>query len=369
VKEIREILVDANLDAQGLMLELTEGTAMEDPEETRSVLMQLRVMGTRIALDDFGTGYSSMAYLHRFPLDYLKIDRSFVMDIENTADALEIVRTIKTLAKQLGLRVIAEGIENSNQLNLIRSLSCEYGQGFLFSKAVPADQANRLLLHGSGSREGLYLPTESPKEGEAKINPPGETFSMPGILDPTQGSKRKRVPSPRRKWIPVGLTALILLFVGVLLANLTRLASPPSIPSVAERPRTAAASPEIAEIPLAQAAQKTPAAVPKGARVKSHETAHTYAVKHDHWLGSCKGIMRIAPDTISFVSENNKHSFDLKHSQCFYALDSDELSIKAGSKVYHFKSAIAFTKEENRSQLLDIFQEISKFNPGPQSTK
>ncbi len=369
VKEIREILVDANLDAQSLMLELTEGMAMEDPEETRSVLMQLRVMGARIALDDFGMGYSSMAHLHRFPLDYLKIDRSFVMNIENTADALEIVRTIRTLAKRLGLRVIAEGIENSNQLKLLRSLSCEYGQGFLFSKAVRADQANRLLLHGIEISEGLYLPTEPPKEGEAKINPPGETFSTPGILDPTQGPKRKRVCSPRRKWIPVGLAALILLFVGVLLANLTRLASPPSIPSVAERPGTAVASPEIGEIPPAQEVQKTPTPAPKAARVRSHVTVHTYAVKHDHWLGSCKGIMRIAPDAISFVSENNKHSFDLKYSQCFYTLDSDQLSIKAGSKVYNFKSAIAFTKDENRSQLLDIFQQISKFSPGPSSRK
>ena len=102
VKDIREILLDSNLDAQGLMLELTEGIVMEDPEETRNVLMQLRVMGTRIALDDFGTGYSSMAYLHRFPLDYLKIDRSFVMSIENTPDALEIVKTIKSLASPVG---------------------------------------------------------------------------------------------------------------------------------------------------------------------------------------------------------------------------------------------------------------------------
>jgi hypothetical protein len=310
-----------------------------------------------------------MAHLHRFPLDYLKIDRSFVTNIENTADALEIVRTIKTLADQLGLRVIAEGIENSKQLDLIRSLSCEYGQGFLFSKAVRPDQAERLLLHGLASREGLNLPSEPSEESEATISSPRETFSTLGIPDPTQGSGRKQVFSARRKWIPLGLTVVILLFVGVLLASLNRLASPPSTPVVADRPGKAVASPKIAEILPVPATQETPVAVPKAARVKSRETVHTYPVKHDHWLGSCRGIMRIAPNGISFISENNKHSFDFKYSQCFYALDSDQLTIKAESKVYRFTSAIAFTKEENRSHLLDIFEKISKHDLGPSSKK
>ena len=365
VKDIREILLDSNLDAQGLMLELTEGIVMEDPEETRNVLMQLRVMGTRIALDDFGTGYSSMAYLHRFPLDYLKIDRSFVMSIENTADALEIVRTIKSLAAQLGLRVVAEGIENPRQLELLRSMGCEYGQGFLFSKAVPADQAESLLLHGFASREGLNLPTESAEGRKTKNGTSRESALTPGILNPGRGSGRGF--SQRRRWVPLGLTALILLFVGVLLANLNLLTSPPSTPTVTGRPRVAIASPEIAEPLPPPAAQKAPAVVPKAAKVKPIEKVHTFAVKHDHWLGSCKGILRIAPDSIAFVSENKNHNFECKYSECFYALDGDELTLKDGSRIYHFKSAIAFTKDENRSHLLDIFQEISKLSPGPES--
>ncbi len=365
VKDIREILLDSNLDAQGLMLELTEGIVMEDPEETRNVLMQLRVMGTRIALDDFGTGYSSMAYLHRFPLDYLKIDRSFVMSIENTPDALEIVKTIKSLAAQLGLRVVAEGIENPRQLELLRSMGCEYGQGFLFSKAVRADQAESLLLHGFASREGLNLPTESAEGRRTKNGMSRESASTPGILNPARGSGR--VFSQRRKWVSLGLTALILLFVGVLLANLNLLTAPPSIPTVTGRPRVAIASPEIAEPPPAPAAQKAPAAVPKAAKAKPIEMVHTFPVKHDHWLGSCKGILRIAPDSIAFVSESKNHSFDYKYSECFYALDGDELTLKAGSRIYHFRSAIAFTKDENRSHLLEIFQEISKLSPGPES--
>ena len=164
----------------------------------------------------------------------------------------------------------------------------------------------------------------------------------------------------------MGLTSLILLFVGVLLANLNLLTSPPSIPTVTGRPRVAIASPEIVEPPPAPAAQKAPAAVPKAAKAKPIEMVHTFPVKHDHWLGSCKGILRIAPDSIAFVSESKNHSFDYKYSECFYALDGDELTLKAGSRIYHFRSAIAFTKDENRSHLLEIFQEISKLSPGPE---
>ena len=147
-KEIREILLEARLDASSLMLELTESMAMENPEAARSMMMELRVMGARIAIDDFGTGHSSLAHLRRFPLDYLKIDQSFIRSIESKPDAREIIRTMRSLAHQLGLRVIAEGIENVEQLDMIRSLGCEYVQGFIYSKPVGSDQAEMLLLDG-----------------------------------------------------------------------------------------------------------------------------------------------------------------------------------------------------------------------------
>jgi len=118
-------------------------------------------------------------------------------------------------------------------------------------------------------------------------------------------------------------------------------------------------------MPAAPVAQKAPADAPKSAKVKSREAVHTYPVKHDHWLGSCKGVMRITPNAISFVSESRKHSFDLRYSQFSYALDDDQLTIKAGSRTYNLKSAIAFTKDENRTHLLNIFQDISRFHPIP----
>jgi EAL domain-containing protein (putative c-di-GMP-specific phosphodiesterase class I) len=166
VKEIREVLLEADLDANRLMLELTEGMAMENPEFSQSLLMQLRVMGVRIAIDDFGTGYSSPSYLRRFPLDYLKIDHLFVKSIENKPDSREMIRAVYTLAHQLGLQVIAEGIENAWQLDLIRSIGCEYGQGFLYSKPARSELVETLLQDGFAfGEDGLPLKSQIEVEG------------------------------------------------------------------------------------------------------------------------------------------------------------------------------------------------------------
>lgn len=148
LEQIGEALRDVALDAHCLMLELTEGVLMENPTAASGMLMQLRVMGAKIGLDDFGTGHSSLSYLHQFPADFLKIDRSFVLGIETRRDKMEIVRSITGLADQLGLHVIAEGIENEEQLALIRSLNCEYVQGFLFSKPVNCEKAAEMLRTG-----------------------------------------------------------------------------------------------------------------------------------------------------------------------------------------------------------------------------
>ena len=121
---------------------------MENPTAVKGQLMQLRVMGVKIALDDFGTGQSSLAYLHQFPADKLKLDRSFVCDMETRNDVRDIVGTITTLAHQLGLEVIAEGVETGGQLAQVRSLGCEYVQGYFFSKPVDRERAAELLRTG-----------------------------------------------------------------------------------------------------------------------------------------------------------------------------------------------------------------------------
>ena len=149
---IAAALRDAGLPARCLVVELTEGVAMENPAAVKGLLMQLRIMGVRIALDDFGTGQSSLAYLHQFPADKLKLDRSFVCDMETRADVRDIVAAVTGLAHRLGLEVIAEGVETDGQLALVRSLECEYVQGFVFSKPVDPERAAALLRTGFAPR-------------------------------------------------------------------------------------------------------------------------------------------------------------------------------------------------------------------------
>jgi len=119
---------------------------MENAEAAALMFKQLRALGVQLSIDDFGTGYSSLSYLHRFPLNYLKIDRSFVMRLTTDNDNA-IVRTISTLARNLGMEVIAEGIETEEQHQQLKSLGCEYGQGYLFSRPVNNDGVVHLLAN------------------------------------------------------------------------------------------------------------------------------------------------------------------------------------------------------------------------------
>jgi EAL domain-containing protein (putative c-di-GMP-specific phosphodiesterase class I) len=121
---------------------------MENAELAAVTLARLRGLGVRLSIDDFGTGYSSLSYLNRFPVDTLKIDRSFVMRLDEGDENVEIVKTIVTLAGNLGMQVIAEGVETEDQLQQLRLLKCQYGQGFLFSKPLAATDADLFLLNG-----------------------------------------------------------------------------------------------------------------------------------------------------------------------------------------------------------------------------
>lgn len=145
VEQIKTVISETGIDPASLKLELTESAVMDNAETAILMLKQIKETGVRVSIDDFGTGYSSLSYLHRFPIDLLKVDRSFVSAMEENTENGEIVRTVIALAKALNLKVVAEGIESIHQFHQLRILGCEYGQGYLFSKPLPVADIERLL--------------------------------------------------------------------------------------------------------------------------------------------------------------------------------------------------------------------------------
>jgi diguanylate cyclase (GGDEF)-like protein len=141
---VADILAETGFPAAHLELELTESALMEREQEAVEVLNRLRTVGVRLAIDDFGTGYSSLAYLKRFPLDVLKIDKSFVDDIPHSADDMQIAATIVAMAHSLRLKVLAEGVETAEQLAFLQEQGCDYFQGYLKSPPLPVDAFERL---------------------------------------------------------------------------------------------------------------------------------------------------------------------------------------------------------------------------------
>jgi len=165
VEEVEEILRDTGFDPNDLVLELTETAMFRDTTTTIPRLEAIRALGVRIAVDDFGTGYSSLGYLRRFPVDILKIARDFVVSGEADPEAWAFAHAIVALGQTLGLRIVAEGIEEAGQLERLRSLGCDFGQGFLFARPMSAEHLGRLL--------GVT--------GGAAIAPPG--VEGPGVPD------------------------------------------------------------------------------------------------------------------------------------------------------------------------------------------
>lgn len=141
VHTVKSVLKNGKADPARLKLEITESALIAEPERAEDVLHELRALGLALALDDFGTGYSSLGYLHRFSIDTIKIDRSFVMALHDGSRSIDIVRAIVALARTFNLKVVAEGIENENDVRVLNELGCDYGQGYLFSKPLPVDKA------------------------------------------------------------------------------------------------------------------------------------------------------------------------------------------------------------------------------------
>jgi diguanylate cyclase (GGDEF)-like protein/PAS domain S-box-containing protein len=149
VEGVRTILSETGLPARYLELELTEGVLMEDAESAAAVLLELKAMGERLAVDDFGTGYSSLSYLRKFPIDALKIDKSFIHQDTADPDESTIVRAVIAMGQSLRLRVVAEGVETLEELMVLQGLDCDEAQGFYFSQPVAAAQFADLLQRGT----------------------------------------------------------------------------------------------------------------------------------------------------------------------------------------------------------------------------
>ncbi len=150
VLEIDSVLEDTGLPPQDLKVEITESALMDNADTAAEIFRQLKERKVKLGLDDFGTGYSSLSYLHRFPLDTLKIDRSFVSRMENAGENEAIIRTIVSLAQNMDFATVAEGIETISQFSSLKELDCLYGQGYFFSRPMPPDEAEKLLAESRG---------------------------------------------------------------------------------------------------------------------------------------------------------------------------------------------------------------------------
>jgi EAL domain-containing protein (putative c-di-GMP-specific phosphodiesterase class I) len=146
--DIAGVLQEVGLDPTLLELEVTEATAIEDVLESIATMRRLRALGVRLVVDDFGAGYAGLGYLRRYPVDAIKIDRSFVAGLDRDGMDTAMVRAILAFAETIGLDVTAEGIETVAQCARLREMGCHRGQGFWFAPAVPADKLTALLMTG-----------------------------------------------------------------------------------------------------------------------------------------------------------------------------------------------------------------------------
>ena len=322
VAEITHALLETGLDARCLVLELTEGVAAERPTAVQAVLMELRTVGVRISVDDFGTGHSSLARLRQYPVDYLKVDRSFVRGIETSNDMAEMLSAVNAMARQLGLKVVVEGVENQAQLEVVRSRQCEYVQGYLFSKPLSRDKATALLDSG--------LPLQPAYPAQPTL---AATIVLDGEEPRTQENRRPR---------PTGLGYVAAcLALGVALTFAARDTPGPSGPDTPTAPPSAppAAS---ADVPQALV-QSTPGVslptpLPQAIRPARSSTAHR--VLHQHRLGSCRGVLTVSRQGVAFVPDDSQQAddaFRLLYGQFVHGLADNGLTIKSSTRTYRFK--------------------------------
>jgi EAL domain-containing protein (putative c-di-GMP-specific phosphodiesterase class I) len=148
-EDIKKILLDTGLKPEHLRVELTERALLEKTDIVLTNMKALKQLGVKILLDDFGTGYSSLSYLHRFPIDVLKIDRSFITNVHEHENNKAIIKTIIDLAANLNMATVGEGIENNEDALLLHQMDCLYGQGYYYAKPMPADKMEQYIIANS----------------------------------------------------------------------------------------------------------------------------------------------------------------------------------------------------------------------------
>jgi diguanylate cyclase (GGDEF)-like protein/PAS domain S-box-containing protein len=346
--DIAGALRDAGLPARCLVVELTEGVAMENPAAVKGLLMQLRIMGVRIALDDFGTGQSSLAYLHQFPADKLKLDRSFVCDMETRADVRDIVAAVTGLAHRLGLEVIAEGVETDGQLALVRSLECEYVQGFVFSRPVDKERAAALLRTGFTPPPAAEQAPGQPTASEAAPNERGTTFETT--------RRRPRVSNA------LYVSAAVVITVA-LSGVVNRFANRPEAPATAT-PFSALVTPTVTS---AIEPERAAASAATSARPATKPIAYSFALVHKHALRGCKGQFTVTSRGVAFVPDNQedraKDSFVFPFSEFRATVSGDELTVKSRARTYRFKAPDGVGKDEGLASLQKVADRISRLRP------
>ncbi len=172
VQKVEEVLTGTGFDPKRLKIEITEGVLIDNSDTIITILHQLKAMGIQLLVDDFGTGYSSLSYLHRFPFDCLKIDRSFIENADQDFEKLEILQSVVRLAWNLGLDVVAEGIETSKHYAQLKALRCELGQGYLFSRPLAPDAIEAMLVERLGGK-----PSVQPSLGDRPTHNPAMTHA------------------------------------------------------------------------------------------------------------------------------------------------------------------------------------------------
>jgi diguanylate cyclase (GGDEF)-like protein/PAS domain S-box-containing protein len=365
VDQIGEALRDAGLESRRLVLELTEGVAMANPTAVTTLLMRLRAIGVRISVDDFGTGYSSLAYLRQFPIDTLKIDRYFIRGMVTNKDTAEIVASVIAMSQQLGLHVVAEGIEHEDQLARLRALNCEAGQGNLFAKPLDVDEAAELLKTGLAPRPERRRNATAPLRRE----PPVPLSWVRGKL-------------PVVNSVSLAVSALVLIgagLVGVISVRSALGSSPTSANTVTQQPAVeASAAPPLSTSPVT-VEHETPkghnsallSATPSSAAIspslpltapRTVPATMSLNVVHLHRFGSCRGRLDVTRDGVSFVSdEDDDGALTLKYAEFLHALADDTLTLRSATRIYRFK--VGASGDANKVQLRDVADRIARSRP------